>query len=219
MKGGRGGGALSAPPILPTTRRLSPIPPRYCGATSEGLPKTACEIATRVRILPDLHGHFQHCRSAPKHDPLQVSKDISRCCRLLPYPTYRKVLVLFPSRCHREKVIVKAAAAFFFSATVTIRPADSLVNRVFPIRTGDKTKMGAVFSSFGSTLLIAGLLIAAYAGYRAALPKQLPGIPYNRDAAGKLFGDIPEMMGYVIRTKRIFVSRRVAYAGCSSSLG
>ncbi|KAK1762540.1 hypothetical protein QBC33DRAFT_581676 [Phialemonium atrogriseum] len=64
--------------------------------------------------------------------------------------------------------------------------------------------MGTVFSSLGSTLLIAVLLVTAHAGYRAALPKPLPGIPYNRDAAGKLFGDIPEIMGYVIRTKRIF---------------
>ncbi|KKY29302.1 putative cytochrome p450 [Diaporthe ampelina] len=44
-----------------------------------------------------------------------------------------------------------------------------------------------------------------YVGYRAALPKPLPGIPYNHGAAGKLFGDVPEMMSYVRRTKRIFV--------------
>ncbi|KAF3769026.1 cytochrome P450 [Cryphonectria parasitica EP155] len=37
-----------------------------------------------------------------------------------------------------------------------------------------------------------------------SLPKPLAGIPYNRDAAQKLFGDVPEMMGYVIKTKRIF---------------
>lgn len=50
------------------------------------------------------------------------------------------------------------------------------------------------------------ILAVLYVGYRAALPKPLPDIPYNRDAAGKLFGDVPEMMGYVKRTKRIFVS-------------
>ncbi|KAH8657998.1 cytochrome P450 [Xylariales sp. PMI_506] len=53
-------------------------------------------------------------------------------------------------------------------------------------------------------LLTAALLTISYVGYRLILPKPLVGIPYNRDAAGKLFGDIPEMMGYVIRTKRIF---------------
>ncbi|KAL1617767.1 hypothetical protein SLS56_010831 [Neofusicoccum ribis] len=33
----------------------------------------------------------------------------------------------------------------------------------------------------------------------------LPDIPYNKDAASKLFGDVPEMMAYVKRTQRIFV--------------
>lgn len=70
--------------------------------------------------------------------------------------------------------------------------------------------MGALFSSLGSALLAAVLFAASYTGYRAALPKPLPNIPYNRDAADRLFGDIPEMMGYVLRTKRIFVSRRAA---------
>jgi hypothetical protein len=66
--------------------------------------------------------------------------------------------------------------------------------------------MGAAFSSTGGTLVFGLLLVALYIGYRAVLPKPLPGIPYNRDAAGKLLGDVPEMMGYVMRTKRIFVS-------------
>jgi len=65
-------------------------------------------------------------------------------------------------------------------------------------------KMGALFSSLPGTFIIAAVLVAAYAGYRAALPKPLPGIPYNQAAAGKLFGDVPELMGYVMRTKRIF---------------
>jgi hypothetical protein len=59
----------------------------------------------------------------------------------------------------------------------------------------------------GNTMLVAVLLVIVYVCYRAALPKPLPNIPYNRDAASKLFGDVPEMMGYVMRTKRIFVSR------------
>lgn len=65
--------------------------------------------------------------------------------------------------------------------------------------------MAALLSTYNILLwpIILGVL---YIGYRAALPKPLPDIPYNHDAAGKLFGDVPEMMGYVKRTKRIFVS-------------
>jgi hypothetical protein len=59
-----------------------------------------------------------------------------------------------------------------------------------------------------TALVLAIVSIGLYAGYRAILPKPLPDIPYNKDAAGKLFGDIPEMMGYVMRTKRIFVRSR-----------
>lgn len=66
--------------------------------------------------------------------------------------------------------------------------------------------MGVIFSSLGGTLLSGVVLLGLYALYRVVLPKPLPGIPYNRDAADKLFGDVPEMMGYVMRTKRIFVS-------------
>lgn len=64
--------------------------------------------------------------------------------------------------------------------------------------------MAAVMSTYG-IFLWPILLAVIYIGYRAALPKPLPDIPYNHDAAGKLFGDVPEMMGYVKRTKRIFV--------------
>ncbi|KAH9884564.1 cytochrome P450 [Xylariomycetidae sp. FL2044] len=59
-------------------------------------------------------------------------------------------------------------------------------------------------SSFQSTLFGAVLAVALFIGYRLVLPKPLAGIPYNRDAANKLFGDVPEMMGYVMKTKRIF---------------
>lgn len=47
--------------------------------------------------------------------------------------------------------------------------------------------------------------VALYMAYRRCLPKPIPGIPYNKDAAAKMFGDVPEMMGYVMRTQRIFV--------------
>ncbi|KAK3687898.1 cytochrome P450 [Podospora appendiculata] len=52
--------------------------------------------------------------------------------------------------------------------------------------------------------IVGGVFVALYFAYRAALPKPLPGIPYNKDAASRLFGDVPEMMSYVMRTKRIF---------------
>ncbi|KAI1132462.1 cytochrome P450 [Nemania abortiva] len=64
--------------------------------------------------------------------------------------------------------------------------------------------MGAVFSSTRGNLIVALLAVALYLGRRAILPRPLDGIPYNRDAANKIFGDVPEMMGYVMRTKRIF---------------
>lgn len=63
----------------------------------------------------------------------------------------------------------------------------------------------AVFMSLYSSLLWTSVLAVLYIGYRAALPKPLPDIPYDHDAASKLFGDVPEMMSYVRRTKRIFV--------------
>lgn len=68
--------------------------------------------------------------------------------------------------------------------------------------------MAVTFPSLGGPLVYGAVLLVLYVLYRAALPKPLKGIPYNQDAAGKLFGDVPEMMGYVMRTKRIFVRLR-----------
>lgn len=65
--------------------------------------------------------------------------------------------------------------------------------------------MVAIFSSLGGTLVSGIVLLVLWVLYRAALPKPLDGIPYNKDAAGKILGDVPEMMSYVMRTKRIFV--------------
>ena len=62
-----------------------------------------------------------------------------------------------------------------------------------------------MLSPLGVTLAVGGLVVVLYLAYRAVLPRPLAGIPYNKDAASKLFGDVPEMMGYVMRTKRIFV--------------
>jgi len=68
--------------------------------------------------------------------------------------------------------------------------------------------MGAVLSSAAGTLLAAAVVLVLSTLYKAALPRPLADIPYNRDAAGKLFGDVPEMIGYVLRTKRVFVGGR-----------
>lgn len=65
--------------------------------------------------------------------------------------------------------------------------------------------MGMMFQAFGATVSAGIILVVSYIIYRVALPKPLEGIPYNKDAAKKLFGDVPEMMRYVMRTKRIFV--------------
>lgn len=71
--------------------------------------------------------------------------------------------------------------------------------------------MAALVFTYG-VLIGPIVLTLLYFGYRAALPKPLPDIPYNHDAVGKLFGDVPEMMGYVKRTKRIFVSPSMSLA-------
>lgn len=68
--------------------------------------------------------------------------------------------------------------------------------------------MVVILASPQGAVLAGVVLLGLYVLYRAALPKPIPGIPYNKGAAGKLFGDVPEMMGYVMRTKRIFVRRR-----------
>ncbi|KAK8038815.1 hypothetical protein PG993_007226 [Apiospora rasikravindrae] len=64
--------------------------------------------------------------------------------------------------------------------------------------------MGAVLSSIPAKLLFGLLLVGLYLGYCAISPKPLPGIPYNRDAAKKLLGDIPEVMRYIMKKKQIF---------------
>jgi hypothetical protein len=61
------------------------------------------------------------------------------------------------------------------------------------------------------TLVVLGIIsLCLYLAYRAILPKPIAGIPYNKVAAGRMLGDIPEMIGYVRRTKRIFVGNFAA---------
>ncbi|KZL85364.1 cytochrome p450 [Colletotrichum incanum] len=64
--------------------------------------------------------------------------------------------------------------------------------------------MGAILSSLPVQLGVGAVLLLAFVAYRALLPKPLKDIPYNKDAAGKLLGDVPEMMSYVKETTRIF---------------
>ena len=80
------------------------------------------------------------------------------------------------------------------------------VSRLF-VTIGDCRVIMTV-SIFSSTvvLIASGALLILYLAYRAVLPRPISGIPHNRDAASKLLGDVPEMLTYVRRHKRMFVS-------------
>lgn len=55
-------------------------------------------------------------------------------------------------------------------------------------------------------VFIAGAILAGlYALYRRALPKPIPGIPYNKPAAGRLLGDIPDVIAVIKRCGDVFV--------------
>ena len=47
-------------------------------------------------------------------------------------------------------------------------------------------------------------IIAAYILYRAAFPKPIPGIPYNKEATKRLFGDIPSFTKWQIERPELF---------------
>jgi hypothetical protein len=49
-----------------------------------------------------------------------------------------------------------------------------------------------------------GLLTLAYLSYRWLLPQPIPGIPYNRNAASSIFGDMPALIKHVSQTKEVF---------------
>ncbi|KAL6855610.1 hypothetical protein ACO1O0_006762 [Amphichorda felina] len=68
--------------------------------------------------------------------------------------------------------------------------------------------MAVAFSS-GGALALGIICIALYVAYRAILPKPLGDIPYNKDAAGKLFGDVPEMMRYAMLITDPFESQDI----------
>jgi hypothetical protein len=56
--------------------------------------------------------------------------------------------------------------------------------------------MSHMYACLTSTpgLLVAALAGLVYIGYRALLPKPLPGIPYNAEATRTILGDIPAVM-------------------------
>lgn len=50
---------------------------------------------------------------------------------------------------------------------------------------------------------VTGVLTACYFLYTIALPKSLPGIPYKKESAERLMGDIPDMLADIARDKNI----------------
>lgn len=51
-----------------------------------------------------------------------------------------------------------------------------------------------------ATAVVAAFTLLLYIGYKLALPRPLPGIPYNADAANNLLGDILGMIKEVSKT-------------------
>jgi hypothetical protein len=62
--------------------------------------------------------------------------------------------------------------------------------------------MGAARDISPTSLAVAtgSLLLVLYLLYSMALPRPIPGIPYNQDAANRVLGDLPGMMAYKNRT-------------------
>jgi hypothetical protein len=52
-------------------------------------------------------------------------------------------------------------------------------------------------------LALVGVSIFVYMAYQWALPKPIPGIPYNKASAQRLLGDIPDMVAHVNKTATI----------------
>jgi hypothetical protein len=47
-----------------------------------------------------------------------------------------------------------------------------------------------------ATSILASVAVVIYLLYRAALPKPIPGIPYDANAAKRILGSIPDLMAY-----------------------
>jgi hypothetical protein len=59
-------------------------------------------------------------------------------------------------------------------------------------------------SPYTVSLLVVGVTLFLILSYRWALPKPIPGIPYNASAVNSLLGDVPEMMEQMQKTDQIF---------------
>lgn len=59
-------------------------------------------------------------------------------------------------------------------------------------------------SPYTISLLVLSVALSSILFYRWALPKPIPGIPYNASAVNSLLGDIPQMMEYKQKTEQIF---------------
>ena len=69
------------------------------------------------------------------------------------------------------------------------------------------------FSIAASTILLLAIFIALiYIVYHASIPSPIPGIPYNKQAARKPFGDIPAAMKWHAETSELgtFFKARIA---------
>jgi hypothetical protein len=51
---------------------------------------------------------------------------------------------------------------------------------------------------------LGGISISLYLVYRWALPKLIPGIPYNKEALQTVFGDAGPMVAYTAKTKELY---------------
>ena len=52
-------------------------------------------------------------------------------------------------------------------------------------------------------LFVSLCLILSFWLYRVALPKPIPGIPYNKHASSRLLGDLPELTKHMQVTKEM----------------
>jgi len=69
-------------------------------------------------------------------------------------------------------------------------------------------KMTETMSIFGFSLptlglLIGGLAVSFYIAYQKALPKPIPGIPYNKEVTSSILGDVVSMVKHVNKTKEL----------------
>lgn len=55
-----------------------------------------------------------------------------------------------------------------------------------------------------AVLLVGSVLLSLVLCYRWALPKPIPGIPYNKEAVKSIFGDAGSMVAYTSKTQEMF---------------